>query len=134
MSRSPWLRSGGRLGLFGFFARRVGRAGSGLGFLSGGVLGRPLILGAVRLGAGVEVRVPAAALELERGRADLLLDLPRLALRANADRLVRHLLPLFELVAAGGAGVLVNRHAAGALSTAPRLSSRQGTRVLMRAP
>src|SRR4051812_17057983 len=50
--------------------------------------------------AGVQVAVPATALELEGGRADQLLDLPGLALGAGLDGLVRHLLPLLEPVSA----------------------------------
>ena len=91
-----------------------GRGGRRRCLFTRGVLGRPLVLRAVRLGTGVKVRVPAAALEREGGLADQLVDLLRLALRAGLDVLVRHLLPLLELVAAGGAGVFVDRHAPGA--------------------
>src|ERR1700747_1411453 len=110
------FREGGASGGAGlsFFGRGGGLVRGGRGarrLLGGRVLARPLILGAVRLRSSVEVRVPASALELERGLADQLLDLLCLALGAGADRLVGHLLPLFELVAAGGTGVFIDGHA-----------------------
>src|SRR6187551_2087927 len=114
----------GRFRLFAVLARFVGRARGCRSLFSGGVLGRAVALGAVRLRAGVEVRVPAAALELEGRLTDQLLDLLGLALGADADRLVRHLLPFLELMPAGGTGVFVDGHAREDLNTEAALSSK----------
>src|SRR6185436_18846942 len=78
--------SGGSLRLLGGFGGLVGGARGGRCLFARGVLRRPLALGAVGLGTGVQVRVPAAALEAEGCLADELLDLLRLALRTDLDR------------------------------------------------
>src|SRR3569623_499480 len=67
---------------------------------------------AFRLRRRVQIRVPAAALQLKGGLADEALALLLLALRTRPDGRVRHLLPFLELVAACGARVFIDGHSA----------------------
>src|SRR5262245_43333950 len=89
------------LRLFGRLVARL-RAGAGAGAL--GVRGA-----GARLGSGVEVLVPAAALQHEARRRDHALQLPTAGL-ALGLRLLRHALHVLELLAALPALVFVDRH------------------------
>src|SRR5262249_40357948 len=93
---------------------RAGLAVAGLRLALG--RGRAAALAAARrlvlllAARGVEVRVPAAALQDEGSLGDQLLDLARLAHRAGLDRIVGDPLLGLELVAALLAGVFVDGH------------------------
>src|SRR5262245_44096289 len=88
------------LALAGCGSRRLGRLGVGL---------RGVVALHRRLG-GVEVVVPAAALQHERSARDLPLRLQRAAARALLHRRVADALLALELVAAAFAEVFVDRH------------------------
>src|SRR5688572_3847197 len=95
--RGLGLRFGARVGLR--FGLRVGlRLALGFGFLLRRLL-------ALEIGG-----VPAAALQLEAGRGELLLEGRLAARRALAEYRVGHLLQEVLLVATSGAAVLIDRH------------------------
>src|SRR5690606_1716716 len=68
------------------------------------------VLGGAGLGARIEVRIPAAALQHEAGARDQAPDLARAAARARLHRILGDPLLALELVAALLAQVLVDRH------------------------
>src|SRR3569623_292673 len=107
------LRRGGHLRSAVAAARCLLRVARGRSAVLGAVrLVRGFALAFARLGRRVQVRVPAAALQLKGGLTDQALDLLLLALRTRPHGRVRHLLPFLELVAAGGARVFIDGHSA----------------------
>src|SRR5262245_43616915 len=118
----PLLAAGTLAALRGRRVRLVG----GRRLLGAARLGAALLRGALRGRLrlrGVEVRVPAAALQHERRLGDQAAHLARAARRARAERRVGDALLDLELALAFVASVLVDRHR---LSLLPEGSRRRG--------